>query len=74
MFTNVPLDDEGHALMAGSTIVTFAEVGGQTEITMHTVMTTMVDQAVPMIEGMEMGWGMTLDKLGEFVSSMAARV
>ena len=73
VFTNVPLDESGHALMAGLTTVTFEEVGGQTELTLHTVMTTMVDRAAPMIEGMKEGWSMTLDKLAEFVSSVVRR-
>jgi uncharacterized protein YndB with AHSA1/START domain len=73
VFTNVPVDADNHALMAGLTTVTFEEVGGQTEITVHTVATTMVDRALPMIEGMKQGWEMTVDKLGEFISSAVGK-
>jgi uncharacterized protein YndB with AHSA1/START domain len=73
VFTNIAVDDGDHALLAGLTTVTFEEIGGQTELTMHTVATTMVDRAVPMIEGMKQGWGMSLDKLETLVTATMAR-
>ncbi len=71
VFTNTPVDEGGHALMAGLTTVTFEEVDGKTEMTMHSVMTTIVDRAAPMVEGMKEGWSQTLDRLGEMVSKPA---
>jgi len=71
VFTNVPLNADGGALMAGLTTVTFEEMGGQTEMSLHTVMTTMTERAVPMIEGMNQGWSMSMQKLAELMASMA---
>jgi uncharacterized protein YndB with AHSA1/START domain len=71
VFTNTAVDDGGHALLTGTTTVTFEEIGAQTEVTVHTAMTTMVERAVQMIEGMKGGWTQSLDKLGEMVSKAA---
>jgi uncharacterized protein YndB with AHSA1/START domain len=72
VFTNVAVDDGGHALLAGLTTVTFEEVDGKTELTLHTVATTMAKgMPMMMIEGMKDGWGQSLDRLGKLVSAGA---
>jgi uncharacterized protein YndB with AHSA1/START domain len=70
VFTNTAVDAEGHALLTGLTTVTFEEIDGKTELTMHTSMTTM-QKGMPMmmIEGMKDGWSQSLDRLEKLASA-----
>ena len=73
MFTNVPVDADGHALMAGLTSVEFEEEEGKTRMTLFTSMTGMVEQAARMLDGMNAGWSQSLDKLEELAMGMMKR-
>jgi hypothetical protein len=51
--------------------VTFAEhSAGQTKLTMESHAVARVDYASPMLEGMEVGWTQTIDRLGEYVATV----
>ncbi len=63
VFTNIPVDAHGKPLMDGLTTVTFAEHGGGTKLTVHTRAVGLADIAARMLEGMEAGWGQSLDRL-----------
>jgi len=69
VFTNIPVDAEGHDLMDGLTTVTFEDVGGKTRLTMHTRARALAPIANRMLEGMTMGWTMTIDRLEAFVAA-----
>ncbi len=63
VFTNNALDEAGNRVTEGLTTVTFAEEGGKTRFTLHTRGAAMVEKAVPYLQGMEYGWGQSIDKL-----------
>ncbi|HKX10366.1 MAG TPA: SRPBCC domain-containing protein [Stellaceae bacterium] len=71
VFTNIATNPAGKVLLEGLTTVTFAEHGaGQTKLTMESHAVARVDYASPMLEGMEVGWTQTIDRLGEYVATM----
>ena len=71
VFTNNALDAAGHPIIKGLTTVTFAEAGGKTTLTLHTRGSAMTEQAAGYLQGMEMGWTMSIDKLEGFLASGA---
>jgi uncharacterized protein YndB with AHSA1/START domain len=71
VFTNNALDAEGHPIIEGLTTVTFAEAGGKTTLTLRTRGSAMTEQAVGYLQGMEMGWTMSIEKLQALVARAA---
>ena len=69
VFSNVPVDAEDRAMLLGVTTVTFESVSEGTKVTVKMVAIGVHPMAVRMIEGMEMGWSMTLDRLGDLIAS-----
>jgi uncharacterized protein YndB with AHSA1/START domain len=63
VFTNNALDTDGNPIIEGFTTVTFAEQGGKTTLTLRTRGTAIAEIAVKYLQGMEMGWTMSIDKL-----------
>jgi len=72
-FTNIALDEAGTAILEGFTTVTFADDGGKTRLTLHTRARAVVDKAAAYLQGMEMGWTMSIDKLEALLTPAAAR-
>ncbi|MGB6537856.1 MAG: SRPBCC domain-containing protein [Xanthobacteraceae bacterium] len=72
VFTNNALDDAGNAIIEGLTTATFADEGGKTRLTLHTRGHAMVEKAVQYLQGMEMGWTMSIDKLQVFLAGFPA--
>jgi uncharacterized protein YndB with AHSA1/START domain len=68
VFTNNALDADGNAIIEGLTTVTFAEEGGKTKLTLHTRGSAKVEIAVQYLQGMEMGWTMSIDKLAALLA------
>lgn len=68
VFTNIALDKDGDRLLEGVTTVTFADLGSKTKLTLHTRMTGLVPYAPRMLEGMEMGWSQSLERLGAYLA------
>jgi uncharacterized protein YndB with AHSA1/START domain len=68
VFTNMALDADGNAMTAGLTTVTFAEEGGKTKLTLHTRGSALVEKAIPYLQGMEYGWGQSIDKLAALLT------
>jgi uncharacterized protein YndB with AHSA1/START domain len=62
-FTNIAVDEAGNAIIEGFTTVTFADEAGKTRLTLHTRGSAVVEKAVAYLQGMEMGWTMSIDKL-----------
>ena len=67
-FTNMAVDKDGATLLEGITTVTFAVLGDKTKVTLNTRMMGKVAIAAMMLEGMEMGWTQSLDRLGDYLS------
>ncbi len=67
VFTNMALDANGNAMTAGLTTVTFADEGGKTKLTLHTRGSALVGKAIPYLQGMEYGWGQSIDKLADLL-------
>ena len=72
-FTNIALDEAGTAILEGFTTVTFADDDGKTRLTLHTRARAVVDKAAAYLQGIEMGWTMSIDKLEALLTPAAAR-
>jgi uncharacterized protein YndB with AHSA1/START domain len=71
VFSNAALGKEGNPVLEGLTTVTFAEHGGKTQLTLHTLQTSAVGfeaEAAPKLAGMEEGWAQSLDRLAEHMA------
>jgi uncharacterized protein YndB with AHSA1/START domain len=69
VFTTTPLDPNGKPLFETLNIVTFADQGGKTAVTVHARATTWTDQAAPYLKGMEVGWTQTIDRLAAYAEA-----
>jgi uncharacterized protein YndB with AHSA1/START domain len=67
-FTNIALDDAGNHIIEGFTIVTFADEGGKTRLTLHTRGSAVVEKAIAYLQGMELGWTQSIDKLAALLA------
>ena len=63
VFTNIAVDAAGQPIIEGLTTVTFIERDGKTTMTLHTRGRAVVDYAIGYLQGMEMGWTGSIDKL-----------
>ena len=68
-FTNIALDVAGNTLLEGFTTVTFADAGARTKLIVQTGATGLVAAAPAMLEGMELGWTQSLEKLDALLAS-----
>ena len=68
VFTNNAVDKDGNHIIEGLTTVTFTEHGGKTKLTLETRGTAVVAYAARFLEGMEMGWTQTIDRLEAHVA------
>jgi len=62
-FTNNATAPDGSVIMRGFTSVTFAEQDGNTILTLETRALPLIPAMVRAIQGMDQGWGESLDKL-----------
>jgi len=70
VFTNIATDAAGNAVLDGLTSVTFLEMDGKTKMTVTTGATALVDYARAYLEGMEIGWTQSLERLDAQVASL----
>jgi len=68
VFTNMAVDAGNKPIIEGLTVVTFADEGGKTRLTVQTRGTAVVEYAVAHLQGMEMGWTMSIDKLEAYLA------
>jgi uncharacterized protein YndB with AHSA1/START domain len=68
VFTNIAVDASGKHVLEGLTTVAFAEERGKTKMTLHTRAAAVAEVGVGYLQGMEMGWTQTIDKLEAFVA------
>jgi uncharacterized protein YndB with AHSA1/START domain len=71
VFTNIAVNESGSPIIDGLTTVTFADLGGKTGLTLHTRGSALVEKAVAYLQGMEMGWTMSIDKLEALLAGAA---
>ena len=69
VFSNVPVDEAGAPLLDGETIVTFAEQGRKTKLTVQTRAVALDERAKPMLKGMEAGWAQTIERLATYLEN-----
>jgi uncharacterized protein YndB with AHSA1/START domain len=68
-FVATAVDDLGTPLLESLTTVRFAERGNQTELTLHAHAKGFVAIAEQMLQGMEMGWAQSIDKLEDMLDA-----
>jgi uncharacterized protein YndB with AHSA1/START domain len=68
VFTNIAVDVAGNHLLEGLTTVVFAEENGKTKMTLHTRAVAVAEVAIGYLQGMEMGWTQSIDKLEALVA------
>lgn len=73
VFTSNALDKDGKSMFENLNTVTFVDQGEKTKVTLHAKVQTATEQAAPYLKGMEEGWKLTLDRLGEFVRAYSKR-
>jgi uncharacterized protein YndB with AHSA1/START domain len=69
-FTNIAVDAEDKPVIDGFTTVLFADEDGKTRVTVQTRGKAMVPIAAQYLQGMEMGWSQSLEKLAEFLPQL----
>jgi uncharacterized protein YndB with AHSA1/START domain len=73
VFTNIATDAAGKPVLDGKTTVTFSEVNGKTKLTVSTGAIALVDYAAAYLEGMEIGWTQSLERLDGQVATILSR-
>lgn len=73
VFASAALDEKGDALFEILNTVTFADAGGKTRLTLHARVTMETADAGRYLVGMEMGWSLSLDRLGAEVEKGGVR-
>ena len=68
VFTSIAVDAVGNHLLEGLTTVLFDEENGKTKLTLHTGMVAVVEMAKANLQGMEMGWTQSIDKLQAYIA------
>jgi uncharacterized protein YndB with AHSA1/START domain len=71
VFEAVAEDRAGNALLRSLTVVTFAEEGGKTKVTVHADAVGLAPEAPRMLAGMEAGWTQSLERLAELAGTAA---
>jgi uncharacterized protein YndB with AHSA1/START domain len=70
-FVSTAVDDAGTPLLDSLTTVRFTERDGKTEIELHTQAKGFVAIAEQMLQGMEVGWTQSIDKLEEHLGAVS---
>lgn len=70
VFTNIATDAAGQPVLEGLTTVTFAEMNGKTKMTVSTGAIALVGYARGYLEGMEIGWTQSLERLDAEVARL----
>ncbi len=72
VFTTAAIDGEGNPLLETKNTVTFTEVDGGTEMSMHVTVTSSTPVGDQHLKGMSEGWSQSLDRLKELVLQLNA--
>ncbi len=71
VFTSAALDDNGNPLFEIMNTVDFSEQGGRTKLTLHARVVKTTAKAAPYLVGAEAGWTQSLQRLAEYVDTVA---
>jgi uncharacterized protein YndB with AHSA1/START domain len=71
VFEAVAEDHDGNALLRSLTVVTFADEGGRTRLTVHADAVGLSPLAPQMLAGMDAGWTQSLERLAELAKTSA---
>jgi uncharacterized protein YndB with AHSA1/START domain len=71
VFTNIAVDMAGNHLLEGLTTVLFEDDNGKTKLTVHTQAIAVVEMAKNYLQGMEMGWTQSIDRLQAYIERVA---
>lgn len=69
VFVSSALDDKGNSMFDIRNVVSFVEQRGKTVLTLQARIITATAQAPQYLQGMEMGWAQTLERLGIYLQS-----
>jgi uncharacterized protein YndB with AHSA1/START domain len=69
VFENEPLGPDGVRVMQALTTIIFTDHPEGTLMEIQTTAKALVEQAIPMLNGMEQGWSSSLEKLDRFVEA-----
>jgi len=72
VFVSSALDEKGKSMFDVLNTVTLKDQGGKTALTLEARVLTTTARAPQHLKGMEMGWNMSLDRLGEFLAQALA--
>ena len=70
VFTNIAVDAQDRPIIDGLTTVLFAAEGKQTRLTLHARGKAVAPIALQYLQGMEMGWSQSLEKLAELLPGL----
>jgi uncharacterized protein YndB with AHSA1/START domain len=62
------VDADGRRMLEGLVTVTFAERDGKTTMTLHARAAALADEAIMWLDGMNAGWGQSIERLEAFVA------
>ncbi|HEY1870989.1 MAG TPA: SRPBCC family protein [Chitinophagaceae bacterium] len=69
VFTSAALDKNGNRLFEVLNTVTFEDEKGKTKLTLHAAVSHITDEGRPYLDGMNEGWGQSIDRLNDLVSN-----
>jgi uncharacterized protein YndB with AHSA1/START domain len=70
VFTSIAVDAAGNHLLEGLTTVLFDEENGKTKLTVHATAAAVAQMAKAYLQGMEMGWTQSIDKLQAYIAGI----
>lgn len=70
VFLSSALDDKGNSMFDVLSMVTFAEQGGKTALTLQARVVKATAQAPQYLQGMQAGWTQSLERLGAHLASL----
>ena len=73
VFEEVALGPEGHPILQAFTTVTFVDLDGKTELTMHARGVALVPGSEQMLSGMYAGWNQSLQRLDDVLTGAVDR-
>lgn len=72
VFVSSALDDKGKSMFDIRNVISFVEQRGKTVLTLQARVITATEQAPQYLQGMEMGWAQTLDRLQAYLQPPSA--
>ncbi len=68
VFTAFPVDPAGNPLLEQHTVISFADRGGKTELTVRASAVAVAPIAAQFLKGMDAGWTQSIDRLERLVT------